>query len=641
MKKDGDAKVVIGTARNLNEAYKKSEAYMKDGHESEDIVIAPKTFSFNNDEYTKAAVVGDTTYTAIMDKLQEDLTMTPEEAKEFANGTIRVKGRNRFFGNFLNRKGAKGYEKDMGWVLNHYFNSASRYVALEGFKPRAIGLFERYFGRFDDDYSNKPLAKYIKDYINDINGNPSVIETMLNNWLNSSKWFQKHFTSNFGDRAALQFAGNITGKVGVMKLGFFNISSAMLNLAQLMNTVGLLGEYTPVLAGMKHALHPSHEDLRVFKDTGIADNITMDSAGGYTQNRISSLGNKSMYLFRKADTYARKAAVLAAYRHGRAKGMSYGDAIEYAKDVNRKSNFDYSVADAPGILRRGSVFSQIAFQFMKYPMKEIELMGYLLKHGSLKQNAKFWGTYLLLSGLFQLPATDWLDEMFQNLFGWSPKLKGKKLIMDAVGNDPMGQALAKIAIYGLGAAAGVDVSGRVGIGDVALGSKSTLYGAAFGATGSTVVNGAKALADLITDNGTTLDLVKQLSPALANYMQVAQGATVDRRGRKKENLDTPYKQITKAIGLRSVDESMEYDKTSLDRQEQSIRTKKRQKLVDSLLRKESTGEKFSDGDMNKMKELGVTMKMIAAERKKKSMTSTERDAQKGKSSNQHLNIWNY
>ena len=54
--------------------------------------------------------------------------------------------------------------------------------------------------------------------------------------------------------------------------------------------------------------------------------------------------------------------------------MSHEEAIRYAKDVNRKSNFDYGVHDAPGIFRRGSIASQILLQFKKYPIKQLEAM---------------------------------------------------------------------------------------------------------------------------------------------------------------------------------------------------------------------------------------------------------------------------
>lgn len=110
-----------------------------------------------------------------------------------------------FFGNFLQRKGVDGYEKNMDWALRHYFNATSRYVALEEFKPQAIGLYERYFGPFGSDPKN-PLADYAKDYINDLNGNPPVLETMINNFLNGQEWYRKYIVANFGERAALQLA---------------------------------------------------------------------------------------------------------------------------------------------------------------------------------------------------------------------------------------------------------------------------------------------------------------------------------------------------------------------------------------------------------------------------------------------------
>lgn len=115
----------------------------------------------------------------MIQNIAEKQDMTLDEAKELLKGSAKQKGRHRFFGNFLQRKGAKGYEQDMEWVLRHYFNSASRYVAMETeFKPKAISLFERLYGRYDNEYSGLP--HYIKEYIADINGNPSTLEKQLN-----------------------------------------------------------------------------------------------------------------------------------------------------------------------------------------------------------------------------------------------------------------------------------------------------------------------------------------------------------------------------------------------------------------------------------------------------------------------------
>lgn len=622
MRKNEDgSNTVVGSGRTVKDAMKKAEAYLEKQSDAE-IVIAPKSFSFGDDEKLYAAVVGDTEYQAVLDRVMSDLEMSVTEAREFLQGKVKTRGRHRWFGNFKQRKGVEGFETDMNWLLKHYFNATGRYVALEEFKPAAIGLFERYFGAFDKDYSDNPLAHYTKQYINDMNGNPSALETQINNLLNRSNWYRKHVASNFGERAALQMANSITGKVSVLKLGFLNISSALLNLSQLINTVGLLGEFTPVAAGMKNALiNPSMTDRKIYKETGIMNDITLDTTSGYGKFRPGNVATKTMYLFRTVDMFARKATVLAAYHNGRSKGMNHDQAINYAKEINRKANFDYGVADAPNIFRRGSIFSQIALQFKKYPIKELELMHELITKGSAAQNAKFWGTYFLLCGLLQIPMSDWLDDIWKELFGSSPKTKIKKMVMEAAGDDPVGKELAKIAMYGIGSVSplNVDVSSRAGVGDVTLSAENGISGVLGGATLSTAQQLAKAVS-----SGDTLASIKALSPALGNYMQAVMGHTEGRRARKNSELDTMYDQILKATGFRNVDESIAGDMQGIIASERSARTNARQKVMDSVIAKQTDGEKLSAEDVAELKRLGVTGKQLRDERNKKRMEAKDR-----------------
>lgn len=628
MKKNEDgSNTVVGSGRTVKDAMKKAEAYLEKQPDA-NLVIAPKSFSFGDDEKVYAAVVGDTEYQAVLDRVMSDLEMSVTEAREFLQGKVKTRGRHRWFGNFKQRKGADGFETDMNWLLKHYFNATGRYVALEEFKPAAIGLFERYFGAFDKDYSDNPLAHYTKQYINDMNGNPSALETQINNLLNRSDWYRKHIASNFGERAALQMANSVTGKISVLKLGFLNISSALLNLSQLINTVGLLGEFTPVAAGMKNALiNPSMTARKIYKETGIMNDITLDTTSGYGKFRPGNVAAKTMYLFRTVDMFARKATVLAAYHSGKNKGMNHEQAINYAKEINRKANFDYGVADAPNVFRRGSIFGQIALQFKKYPIKELELMHELVTKGSKAQNAKFWGTYFLLCGLLQVPMSDWLDDIWKEIFGDSPKTKIKKMVMEAAGDDPVGKELAKIALYGLPSISplNVDISNRAGVGDVTLAAENGISGVLGGATLSTAQQLAKAIAA-----GDTLASIKALSPALGNYMQAVIGHTEGRRARKNSELDTMYDQILKATGFRNVDESIAGDMQGIIASERSAKTNARQRIMDSVIAKQTAGEKLSAEDIAELKRLGVTGKQLRDERNKKRMEAKDR-MQKGMS----------
>ena len=171
-----------------------------------------------------------------------------------------------------------------------------------------------------------------------------------------------------------------------------NMGSALLNLIQLFNLYGAMGEKVLSGAGYERLLKKGFVDARkaitnknsqlgqlVWKDLGLEAQIGIDVAGGYSKTevsglasltgRLSKLAGGSMYLFRLSDTYTRAVTLLTAYNKALDEGMTKQEAIEYAKEINDKVNFDYSIADSPGIFRAFGPLSKVLLQFKKYPVK--------------------------------------------------------------------------------------------------------------------------------------------------------------------------------------------------------------------------------------------------------------------------------
>ena len=127
--KDADGKeqyTVMHSAKSMREAtqWANEKASADDKLE---LVIQPKQFQFPGAN-VNAAVLGDFDYARLAQKVSDDLSISLGDAKEFLEGKAKMKNRHRFVGNFLERKGAEGYEKNLDWVLKHYFNMVSRYV---------------------------------------------------------------------------------------------------------------------------------------------------------------------------------------------------------------------------------------------------------------------------------------------------------------------------------------------------------------------------------------------------------------------------------------------------------------------------------------------------------------------------------
>ncbi|MCI7540600.1 MAG: zeta toxin family protein [Veillonellaceae bacterium] len=636
--KDGNART-IGSARNQREAVMQAEAWMKDHKlaDGETIHVQPKVFDINkalgvtDDDF--APVMGDKDFLRVQKNLAKQNDMTLAEAKDMLDGAVRLKGRHRFFGNALHRTGAAGFETDLDWALRHYFNSASRYVAMETeFKPKAISYFERVFGAFDKDYNNNLLAKYCKDYINDINGTPSSLEQAISKALNSTWLFKKVVIPTFGDRAALTLGNGIANKISYMTLGL-NMSSALLNFSQLMNSAAYIGDVRSLGQMMRKGMHRQYSlgELRILKETGVLNDIGIDSGSGYDKLRgggtpslgtgkiaraltgvnrgVDFLGQKSMYFFQQADSICRRGTVLVAYEKARKEGKSHAEAIAYAKDVNNKANFQYGTQDAPNIFRRGSIVSQLALQFKKYGFKELEVMADFSpwsKKTSRKQKLMFWGMYALLCGAMGVPALDWLDEIFGEKTGFYTKDELQKAIIHLCGGN---KRLAVSLMYGIPAAFNINLSSRAGMSDVIPTSLGDF-------AGPTISKSVRLAQDLL--GGDYANALRDVNPGLYNLYAAGTGESRGKRDRLNDRYVTAWDRILRAVGFRSVDETIPTDMQRIISREKSAATKERQDAMDDYLKNPTSENK------QRLKDFGIKEKDVQKEATKKNQTREER-----------------
>ena len=620
---DGGYVTTLGSGRTEREAVKKAEAYLKEHAlpEGQKIYISPKVMDFTMlgmSEKQYGAIMGDKDYFKMLSSIAKNNDLAYEDAKALIEGSARMKNRHRFFGNAMHRTGVKGYETDLGWVLRHYFNSASRYAALETeFKPQAISLYERLYGDFNHDAPSKE-ADYTKDYINDINGNPSTLEIAINEALMKSKWFRQFIVPRFGDRAALTLSSKLSNAVSYMCLGFLNTSSALLNFTQVMNSAAYIGDVSALAKCIAKGAHRKYSmhDLKILVETNVLNDIGLDSGSGYDMNRMSAksllgkLNRGGMWMFKTSEGIVRRGTVLAAYEAGRKRGMTHEEAIAFAKDVNRKSNFDYGVSDAPNIFRRGSIVSQLALQFKKYGIKELEVMADMFPTNSKtsrKQKAIFWGTYFLTAGLMGLPMLDFFDKW---PFDVNLKLSVEECLMEAAGGDPLGKKLATAALFGVAAVIpGIDLSDRAGLSDVIPTSFSDLKGPALS-------KAANLISDSLKGNG--MSAIRDVSPGIYNIVAAARGYSEGKRGRVNDRYNTFYDRVLRAMGFKSTDERVNSDIDRIVNMRKSKEAQEKQDAIDAYLENPSTE------NASRLRELGVKPKAVADERKKKQQNRRER-----------------
>lgn len=640
--------VSLGSANSLKKATDLANQYAKANPKGQ-FVIRPHSFEY--DENYNNVVVGDKDYMKMMMQITKHTEMTLPEANAFLHDSVGVtkKGRHRFFGNAQHRKGAKGFDKDVQWALTHYLNASARYVAMEHFKPEAISFYERFFGDFNAEPKNN-TARYIKNFINDMNGVPSYIEDELNKIVANIPFFGSRLNDAFEGRPALALSSSISWFNAVTKLGLGNFASAAINFMQFINIGTRLNSYAYANMGLKKALKPSDFDRRIIEESGVMDEVNLASdAGGYTQTRDYGRARKglskvkkgldlAMIPFTKADSLMRKAAILGAYYQGvQEKGMKpehEGEisrkAIEYAKDVNYDANFDYSTAAAPGAMRAGSVLTQQLFQFQKYPIMQFEFFWNNVVHAeNNKQRARFLVPYLLTSGAVgAVPFGALINAVASSLVGaggdddndLAEEIKAE--MMKWAGTDPMKRRLVNTVLYGILANANINISERVGMSNAFSGeyygnkpesSAGALLQLLGGPLVSTVYNVATQIG-----NHNPIETIKAVSPSLGNMLQAVVGETRTTHHRVGTVYEDMYSRVTHGLGFRSVDETNNSFVNSYLYKQQKQAQEDRKDAMDAYMRNPSSENR------QRMTSLGVTDKTFKTYKENANKSSKER-----------------
>lgn len=621
-----DGLVPVGSGKNLKEAYKAAQYLQQNGGEKVNLQIAPKFFDPNrylSDENNSAGgkksslIVSDAEYIALQRAIVDNCKMSVPEARDALKGVVGRTNRNRFFGNLRHRKGRVGYNSNVINSLDRYFTMSSRYCALQPAKQKSIKLFERTFGRWDKEYGGKEaMANIIKRYIRHNNGTPNYLESMINSMIAKNDWLLKNLNANYGDRLGVALAGNINGFLSKSLLGFLNVSSALVNMTQLVNTVALIG-VGHTAYGMSALKNMSLSDKKILAEVGVPYNIGLDTPSGFSKRRsaiegkrqgferlrsmVSKAGNKGMYLFKKADEFTRAVAVLGAYNEAtKDKGMSHKQAIAYARRINREANFDYGSSDAPGIYQMfsGTVLGDLALLFQKYPMKEWELMMSLMPHfgkGTKAQKARFWATYLLMAGFAGLPGGDWLDEFLEKILGYKPSSVLKMELFKNLGDNPVSRTL----VYGIFSNLGVDISRRVGMSSMFPDNDSLLEYLA-GPAGR-VIPGSIASAM----SGDYIKAMKTVNPAIGNIAEALRGYSTNSKGQVSYRYEGTEKYL-KGMGFRPVGQSLAADMSSATYAEKTRTKNKKQKLLMDAARKRADGEKLTTAEMTELRKNGIT-----------------------------------
>tara|TARA_R110002167_G_scaffold21766_1_gene78648 strand:- start:3 stop:3671 length:3669 start_codon:yes stop_codon:yes gene_type:complete len=599
IKVDGE---MLPTAKTWSEAVSRTNKIMEENPNAK-IRIYPKNGGqfekldmFGGDKYK--TTLADMDYMITQDSMIGKFEMDPLEASELMDGLFNMPGRKRFLGNLLDRRGVKGWEKDVSFMVQHYGNITGRFIALDRFKKSVAEQAGGEGWRLDQDQSG--VRKYIKDYVDDINGNPTAIETMLSKLpiFQKKGFIGRHLS---GDRPIAKIASGSSSTMAITKLGLYNVSAAVVNASQIMNTNALIGpRFTKI--GLEKAKMFDKGKMST-RDKGIVKQLMIEEQLGLEHDVLMSdahsmgkIFNATTRLFQGVEQFNRRTVGLGAYykfiaENGREKFgllekgpennrvLQHKAALEYASKQIDKSQFDYGLFDTPGFIRRSGPLGSIAFQFKKFPIKQTEFL-LNLKGAEAK---RFWASYGIVVGLTGLPGANFVIDMVKENFGYDIKLETQQHLAEwsNSADGPIGKAarehISTILLYGLPSEAGVNVSGRVGISDIIPQNLSDLAGP----MPNTIV---RAISDMAKEeqNGKWAKVLKDIASGPGNVAVALQGKTYGRRGRKITDL-TPQEMLTKSLGFRTTRETREVDQQNMIRYSEKKTRALRSKYVDRAI----------------------------------------------------------
>lgn len=272
------------------------------------------------------------------------------------------------------RLGALGYKRDVWAALEAYVKRATRKVhmdvALEQMKIAAKTL----------DIAS---YNYVNEYIDRVNLRPTKTDVLLDNSL------KQMFGYRFGQRPTARLSKLGRQMVSRGTLGL-NISSALKNLTQGVNTYAKLGEKYTIIGYTKLLNRLNHQELY---DEGILGNdlATQDKALSATKKFWENTDKALFYLFETVEHINRGSAYFGAKAKYYAENSRTENGIqiwkedtseekarEYARTLVEDTQFTFGAVDTPPVL--SSDIAKTLLQFQSFNIKQLEFLTEMAKN---------------------------------------------------------------------------------------------------------------------------------------------------------------------------------------------------------------------------------------------------------------------
>ena len=481
----------------------------------------------------------------------------------------------------------------------------------------------------------------------------------------------------FGDKAASNSMKMLLQVTGIAKLGL-SAATALAQLTAALNSTSIYGYGKDVRAAMVTAAkevvnyrmamekatyngkplsdYYNFDDpkmghyRRLLRDVGALDqNLGLESdfqrgSNSLTAIKIGKLKagamiNTTMGLFDMGDKYARFVTADVAYNRAIKDGATQEEAHDAAILAMREHIFDFTNVDEQGVFQQGGSLGKVLLQFKKYPAKQLSFIyhnfinqpvprdkyenesqehydNYVnqLQGERAKRIARWTVPMLALGGVFMTPASGAADEISKILMRQGIKDSIKSYLADWAGNDSSKQMLARIMMYGLPAATGINFSGKVSLEDAIPTETSQLYGPSIAT--------AVALRKIFNAEGPFENKVqlalKAMSPQVGNFVSAMTGERIKQSTAKKVYDYTPVERMMKAFGFTPLRDTTSYD---MGQRIQALHAARAQELK-ALSEAAKAGDKKA---LQQLKAYGITPRKPSEKQQKEAKETKDMD----------------
>lgn len=613
-----------GFWRTRTEAVRAASNMAKDGSR---LRVAQVQFVFPEDQATQ---LSDAAYHRFQGNVGKLLGLEGEDLREAVRGTARKRFRRRIAGFAQYRKGVAGYSQDLDRVIRTHIGETMRYVSLDRLKFDAINTMEREgLSENRSTVQDRPvLAAAVQQWFRDVNGQKQVLEGQVDQLLNRPwatplrgalgaggltfvathaagaplvapvlgayvGWRVGRGLAQGGPFPSRAITGAMLGDMSHLKLGMtFNLMSAAVNTTQvLLNTYPVLGaRHTGVgvkrfnKAVLSKLRGKPNADWRAMERHDISPLANMAEGTRHQFQKEGKLSKLSMIWFTGAESFNRGVTFLGALNRAQGEGKTAGEAQDYANAMMLRTQFHYGASNKPELLRNN--FARVPLQFKNFVAQQLTFVFGL----SRSELPRFLLSTVLVAGALGIPGLDALDALMDWLFDFSPIAAMKGAAIDALSQGELAGGVATFITRGVPGLAGVDMTGRVGMGDKFLPLQVRDWK---GAWWSTVENAVRHGAE----GARLVDHLRNVSPGVGNPLKTLeewQGGGVQRspwkRNRPEYTMTGPEAAM-KAIGARPMREARSQDLRDIERREVERRRREVRRFVDRIVEAERAGDR--------------------------------------------------